>query len=83
MKKKSSIILFSIVVALLFNSAATIRVFAQTATATLVGRAMDEANAALPNVKLTLTQSATGQTRTVTSDDSGDFVFLLLPAGKY
>ncbi len=83
MKKKSSIVLFSIAAAFFFNSAATIRVFAQTATATLVGRATDEADARLPNVKIMLTQSATAQTRTVVSDGAGNFVFLLLPAGKY
>ena len=53
------------------------------ATATVVGRTLDEADAALPGVKITLTQTTTGQHRTVLSDSSGDFVFLLLPAGQY
>ena len=68
---------------LFFNFNASVSIFAQTATATLVGRTLDQSEAALPNVKITLTQTTTGQTRTVTSDESGDFVFLLLPAGKY
>ena len=83
MKKKFSNVILMIVAAAFFNSVASITVYAQTATATLVGRTTDEAEAVLPGVKITLTQTATGQTRTVVSDDSGNFVFLLLPAGKY
>ena len=58
------------------SSVASIPIFAQTATATLVGRTIDEANAALSEVNITLTQTTTGQQRTVSSDSSGDFVFL-------
>ncbi len=83
MKMKLSIILLSIVTIVFFNTAATISIIAQTSTATLVGRTFDEANAVLPNVKITLTQTTTGLNRTVISDDSGNYVFLLLPAGKY
>lgn len=81
MKKKILSVLSIFVVITLFNSAASIKVCAQTAT--LVGRTTDEAKAALPNVKVTLKQTATGQTRTAVSDDEGNFVFLLLPVGKY
>lgn len=83
MNKKLSIVASAIAVILFFNVAASITSYAQTATATLVGRTTDEAEAALPGVKITVTQTATGQTRTVVSDDSGNYVFLLLPAGKY
>lgn len=83
MKKKILSVLSILVVIALFNSAASINVSAHTATATLVGRTTDEAKAALPNVKVMLKQTATGQTRTATSDDEGNFVFLLLPVGKY
>ncbi len=83
MKKKLSLIILTIVATVFFTSVASSTICAQTATATLVGRTTDEAEAALPGVKITLTQTTTGQTRTVMSDDSGNFVFLLLPAGKY
>lgn len=83
MKKRLSFVLLSIAAVALFNFAASTSTYAQTATATLVGRTTDETGASLPDVKITLTQTTTGQTRTVTSSDSGDFVFLLLPAGKY
>jgi len=83
MKKKLSFALLAISAIAFFSSVAPISIFAQTATATLVGRTIDETDATLPGVKITLTQTTTGQTRTVTSDESGNYVFLLLPAGKY
>src|SRR5262249_12370195 len=58
-------------------------VFAQTATATLVGRAQDPSGASLAGVTIILTQVATGQTRTVKSDSNGNYIFLLLPVGEY
>jgi outer membrane receptor protein involved in Fe transport len=57
--------------------------FGQTATATIVGRALDEGGAVLPGVTITLTQSATGQKRTAVSDGTGSYHFLLLPVGEY
>ena len=81
--KTKSFALLAIALSILFIFAVPISLFAQTATATLVGRAVDQTNAALPGVKITLTQTATGQQRTVISDESGDYVFLLLPAGQY
>jgi outer membrane receptor protein involved in Fe transport len=83
MKKKLPIIFLTCAAIAFLNFAAAISIYSQTATATLVGRTTDENEAALPNVKITLRQPTNGQTRTVTSDDSGNFVFLLLPAGKY
>ncbi len=83
MKKISFLVILTISIIFVLDFAAPIEIHAQTATATLVGRAVDETDAALPGVKITLTQTTTGQTRAVTSDESGNFVFLLLPAGEY
>ncbi len=83
MKNNLLLVLLTISAIFILNFAASIEIHAQTATATLVGRAVDEADAALPGVNITLTQINTGQNRTVVSDESGSFVFLLLPAGKY
>jgi uncharacterized surface anchored protein len=83
MKKNLSLVILIIAAIAFLDFAASLPTYAQTATATLVGRTTDEAEAALPGVKITLTQTTTGQTRTVTSDESGNYVFLLLPAGKY
>jgi len=83
MKKNLSLVILIIAAIAFLDFAASLTTYAQTATATLVGRTTDEAEAVLPGVKITLTQTTTGQTRTVTSDESGNYVFLLLPAGKY
>lgn len=82
MKNKISTILFAVIVFLNLSLTAP-RIFAQTATATLIGHTVDEAGALLPGVQITLTQLDKAQNRTVISDEKGDFVFLLIPAGKY
>lgn len=56
---------------------------AQTFSASLSGRVLDEAGAAVPGAAVTLTEHATGQTYTATSNDSGDYTFLLVPPGEY
>ena len=82
MKKKWLRILLTIAFIAIVNFA-SVSISAQTATATLVGRVVDEREAVVPGVKITLTQTANGQERTVITNEAGDFVFLLLPAGKY
>ena len=82
MKKKWLRILLTIAFIALVNFA-SVSISAQTATATLVGRVVDEREAVVPGVKITLTQTANGQERTVITNEAGDFVFLLLPAGSY
>ena len=77
MKKQISSIILTIVAVAFFNSVAVKMIYAQTATATLVGRTIDEAKAVLPGVKIMLVQITTGQERTIISNESGDFVFLL------
>ena len=53
------------------------------ATAELSGRVTDESNAVLPGVTVTATQTATGFTRTVATDDAGSWVMPNLPTGPY
>ncbi len=53
------------------------------ATAELSGRVTDESSAVLPGVTVTATQTATGFTRTVTTDDAGNWVMPNLPTGPY
>src|SRR5918993_3706479 len=60
-----------------------IAVIAQTFTATLSGRALDEAGAAVPGVTVTIAELTTGQTYTTSTDDSGNYTFLLVPPGEY
>ena len=56
---------------------------AQTNTATLRGTVTDATQAVLPAVLIRATNTATGQTRTVTSDQAGNYELSFLPPGAY
>src|SRR2546429_4548039 len=59
-------------------------VFAQaTASASLSGSVLDKNQAVIKGATVTATNKATGQTRTATTNDSGEFKIDLLPAGRY
>jgi hypothetical protein len=53
------------------------------ATAQLSGTVRDESGGVLPGVTVTVTQTDTGFTRTVVSDDTGGYVLPNLPLGPY
>jgi outer membrane receptor protein involved in Fe transport len=55
----------------------------QAATATVEGVATDPQGAVVPNVKVTVTNTETGLTREVTTDESGVYRVPLLPPGTY
>jgi hypothetical protein len=69
-----------VAVSVLLSSAAA---SAQLSTAQLSGRVADESGAVLPGVTVTVVQTDTGQTRTVTTDASGTYVLPNLPTGPY
>jgi hypothetical protein len=56
---------------------------AQVTTADVVGRVTDTSGGALPGTTVTLTNPATGDTRTQVTSESGDYVFTLVPIGRY
>src|SRR5688572_13111332 len=56
--------------------------FAQT-TAQIGGTVKDASGAVLPGVEVTATQTATGATRTVVSDETGNYQLTNLPIGPY
>src|SRR5215472_10827488 len=56
---------------------------AQTFRGGISGRVLDSTGAVLPGVSLTVTNTATGASRTTTSSGSGDFSFPDLPLGTY
>ena len=56
---------------------------AQVTTADVVGRVTDTSGGALPGASVTITNPATGDTRTQVTTDTGDYVFTLLPIGRY
>jgi outer membrane receptor protein involved in Fe transport len=55
--------------------------FAQTAAIT--GTVKDESGGAITGVQVTATQTATNETRSATTDKSGNYVISLLPIGGY
>src|SRR5579883_2968891 len=56
---------------------------AQVNTASLTGLVTDPSGAAIPNVTIKATNSATGYDRTVQSDNAGYYSFQNLPIGQY
>jgi hypothetical protein len=58
-------------------------VSAQTTSTTILGTITDASGAVLPNAKVTVTNTQTGQKREDTSSSTGDFTFPLLDVGIY
>ena len=56
---------------------------AQVTTGDIVGRVVDSTEKIVPGATVTATNKATGQARTVTTNESGDFSITDLPPGKY
>jgi outer membrane receptor protein involved in Fe transport len=56
---------------------------AQVTTADVIGRVTDASGGALPGATVTLTNPATGETRTQVTSDTGDYTFGLVPIGSY
>jgi hypothetical protein len=61
----------------------TIISLAQATTGAFLGFVTDPSGAALKGAKITATNEATGLTRTVTTNSSGEYVIALLPVGRY
>lgn len=56
---------------------------AQVTTADVIGRVTDASGGALPGATVTLTNPATGDVRSQPTNESGDYIFSLLPIGRY
>jgi Carboxypeptidase regulatory-like domain len=56
---------------------------AQTASATLSGTVVDQDNAVVPGVQITITNTATGLKREAQTNDGGHFTIPLLPPSSY
>ena len=70
-------------VSILFLLALCSVAMAQTNTATLRGTVTDATQAVLPAVSVSAINTATGLTRTVTSDQAGNYELSFLPPGAY
>jgi hypothetical protein len=56
---------------------------AQVASGSLAGQVLDQSGAAVPGARLALINEQTGIERTTLSDESGGFVFPVVPSGIY
>jgi len=56
---------------------------AQVNTADILGTVTDAGGAVIPNVKVTVTNTATNDTKVVTTNSSGDYIVNLMPSGSY
>src|SRR2546422_6370091 len=88
MVRRTSVSLFSlgrlvVAILVLIASGTNWLVFAQTATATIVGVVKDTSGALIPGVSITVKHTDTSQTRTAISSDSGSYNVPLLPVGAY
>src|SRR5256885_547395 len=75
---------------IIFTIVAGLFVFALTcnnswaqATAQISGTVKDQSGAVLPGVEVTVTQTATGTTRTAVSNETGSYILSNLPIGPY
>jgi ABC-type Na+ efflux pump permease subunit len=57
--------------------------FAQVGTADILGSVTDPSGAVVQNAKVTVTNLGTSATRTAVTNDRGEYIFSLLPNGKY
>ena len=71
--------LFLVVLPLLLPAAIT----AQTNRASVRGRVHDAQQAVIPKAKVSVTNTATGERRTVFTDNDGNYAISSLPAGRY
>src|ERR1051325_3398191 len=69
----------------LVSMAAVVPVFAQASgsTAELRGQVTDSNGAVVPGASVTLTDMAKGTSRTSTTDESGQYIFLAVPPSDY
>jgi hypothetical protein len=69
--------------AVLLGLLLVIAVFAQRDLGTIAGTVTDPTGAAIPNAKITITEVATNESYTLTSNSSGEYVRPALKPGTY
>jgi hypothetical protein len=69
-------------VALLLGSAPS-SAYAQATTGEITGRVTDSAGAVIPGVSVTVRSPDTGLVRSANTNEAGEYLFVLLPPGRY
>ncbi|MBA2647760.1 MAG: carboxypeptidase regulatory-like domain-containing protein, partial [Pyrinomonadaceae bacterium] len=78
---KKQLIVLQLAIAALLLAGLTLPVIAQTNRGSITGAILDAAGAAVPNVKITARNAATGITAEAESTSEGAYRFQELPAG--
>ncbi|HYR41940.1 MAG TPA: carboxypeptidase-like regulatory domain-containing protein, partial [Terriglobia bacterium] len=74
----------NVLIVILVSMLACAEVWAQTvSTAQINGSVKDQSGAVLPGVEVTVTQTGTGLTRSMLTDENGSYVLTNLPVGPY
>ena len=80
-RSAAGLILFlTLAAAMVFHTTGLV---AQVATGNIRGTVVDSSEGVIPNVKVTMTNVNTGFTRTVTTNEHGDFNAPSMPLGDY
>jgi len=80
MKRTFPVLVFIVLILVLIPRLATAQA---GSTAQIAGTVKDDTGGVLPGVTVTVTQTATGFSRTAVSDETGGFVVPNLPVGPY
>src|SRR5271155_5542735 len=56
---------------------------AQSVSGNMAGTVVDKAGAVVPNASITIVNTDTGFTKTLTANEQGEFLFVDLPPGSY
>src|SRR5437660_2071837 len=80
---RSSTMLWAARVLLVFCLVDSTVMLAQSTGGRVLGRVADPSGAVLAGVKVTLTNEATGVSRSAQTNSSGDYVFVEVPPGSY
>ncbi len=71
------------ILGIIFLFAVSIFAQSQASTGNIEGRVLDQNGAVVPNVSVSATNQDTGFGKTVMTDNEGNYIFVLLPPGKY
>ena len=58
-------------------------ILSQYGNGTILGTVTDQSSSAIPNAKVTATRQSTGEVRTFTTDETGNYRFNAVPPGNY
>jgi protocatechuate 3,4-dioxygenase beta subunit len=74
---------FALLSAVLFSTLLAVPLYAQQITATLTGTITDPNGAVVPGAIVTATSVETGQSKTATTGEEGNYTIPFLPPGTY